>query len=219
MRPGRNRYESWTEEQLQERFGNIEEKMEALSLDSLIQQYQQRVEQENAPGSFFVDAKEVDELKEEIANESLNESSNELPSELSIESSIESSSELSIESSSESSSESSIESSIESSSESSSEPSFESTASLSEDADYETKDYYMTKEDFERLRNDDGKIPVDGQRLHIEDVAEVSTSELQDEEVPFIQLDSSHPNSKHRSNRRDRRRKLRANNESRSRKH
>ena len=191
MRPGRNRYESWTEEQLQERFGNIEEKMEALSLDSLIQQYQQRVEQENAPGSFFVDAKEVDELKEEIANESLNEPSN--------------------ESSSESPIESSIESPIESSN--------ESTASLSEDADYETKDYYMTKEDFERLRNDDGTITIDGQRLHIEDFAEVSASELQDEEVPFIQLDSSHPNSKHRSSRRDRRRKLRANNESRSRKH
>lgn len=80
MRPGRNRYESWTEEQLQERFGNIEEKMEALSLDSLIQQYQQRVERENAPGSFFVDAKEVEELKEEIAKEEANESneSNEL---------------------------------------------------------------------------------------------------------------------------------------------
>ena len=191
MRPGRNRYESWTEEQLQERFGNIEEKMEALSLDSLIQQYQQRVEQENAPGSFFVDAKEVDELKEEIANESLNESSNESP----------------------------IESPNEPPSESSSEPSFESTASLSEDADYETKDYYMTKEDFERLRNDDGTITIDGQRLHIEDFAEVSASELQDEEVPFIQLDSTHPNSKHRSSRRDRRRKLRANNESKSRKH
>lgn len=176
---------------MQERFGNIEEKMEALSLDSLIQQYQQRVEQENAPGSFFVDAKEVDELKEEIANESLNEPSN--------------------ESSSESPIESSIESPIESSN--------ESTASLSEDADYETKDYYMTKEDFERLRNDDGTITIDGQRLHIEDFAEVSASELQDEEVPFIQLDSSHPNSKHRSSRRDRRRKLRANNESRSRKH
>ena len=176
---------------MQERFGNIEEKMEALSLDSLIQQYQQRVEQENAPGSFFVDAKEVDELKEEIANVSFNESSNESP----------------------------IESPNEPPSESSSEPSFESTASLSEDADYETKDYYMTKEDFERLRNDDGTITIDGQRLHIEDFAEVSTSELQDEEVPFIQLDSSHPNSKHRSNRRDRRRKLRANNESRSRKH
>lgn len=181
---------------MQERFGNIEEKMEALSLDSLIQQYQQRVEQENAPGSFFVDAKEVDELKEEIANESLNESS--------------------IESSSESSSESSNEPSSESSNESPSE----STSSLSEDANYETKDYYMTKEDFERLRNDDGTITIDGQRLHIEDFAEVSTSELQDEEVPFIQLESSsHPNSKHRSNRRDRRRKLRANNESRSRKH
>lgn len=191
MRPGRNRYESWTEEQLQERFGNIEEKMEALSLDSLIQQYQQRVEQENAPGSFFVDAKEVDELKEEIANESLNEPSIESPNE----------------------------SSIEPSSESSVESPIESTASLSEDADYETKDYYMTKEDFERLRNDDGTITIDGQRLHIEDFAEVSASELQDEEVPFIQLDSSHPNSKHRSSRRDRRRKLRANNESKSRKH
>ena len=192
---------------MQERFGNIEEKMEALSLDSLIQQYQQRVEQENAPGSFFVDAKEVDELKEEIANESINESS--------IESSSESSNEPSNEPSIEPSSESPIESPIESPSESPSE----STSSLSEDADYETKDYYMTKEDFERLRNDDGTITIDGQRLHIEDFAEVSASELQDEEVPFIQLDSSHPNSKHRSNRRDRRRKLRANNESRSRKH
>ena len=208
MRPGRNRYESWTEEQLQERFGNIEEKMEALSLDSLIQQYQQRVEQENAPGSFFVDAKEVDELKEEIANESINESS------------IESSNESSNEPSNEPSIEPSIEPSSESSSESPSESPSESTSSLSEDADYETKDYYMTKEDFERLRNDDGTITIDGQRLHIEDFAEVSASELQDEEVPFIQLESSsHPNSKHRSNRRDRRRKLRANNESRSRKH
>ena len=176
---------------MQERFGNIEEKMEALSLDSLIQQYQQRVEQENAPGSFFVDAKEVDELKEEIAKESMNESM----------------------------SESMSESQNESMSESSNESMSESTASLSEDADYETKDYYMTKEDFERLRNDDGTITIDGQRLYIEDFADVNDSELQDEEVPFIQLDSSHPNSKRRSNRRDRRRKLRANNESKSRKH
>lgn len=74
----------------------------------------------------------------------------------------------------------------------------------------------MTKEDFERLRNDDGTITIDGQRLHIEDFAEVSDSELQDEEVPFIQLDSSPSPQKHRSSRRDRRRKLRANNESKS---
>ena len=193
MRPGRNRYESWTEEQLQERFGNIEEKMEAFSLDSLIQQYQQRVEQENAPGSFFVDAKEVDQLKEEIAKEQANESANESSNESSNESA------------------NNTHPSIESSN--------ESTASLSEDADYETKDYYMTKEDFERLRNDDGTITIDGQRLHIEDFAEVSDSELQDEEVPFIQLDSSPSPQKHRSSRRDRRRKLRANNESKSRKH
>ena len=70
MRPGKNRYESWTEEQLQERFGNIEEKMEALSLDSLIHQYQQRVEQENSPNSsFLVDEEEVNQLKEEIEKE------------------------------------------------------------------------------------------------------------------------------------------------------
>ena len=193
MRPGRNRYESWTEEQLQERFGNIEEKMEAFSLDSLIQQYQQRVEQENAPGSFFVDAKEVDQLKEEIAKEQANESANESSNESSNESA------------------NNTHPSIESSN--------ESTASLSEDADYETKDYYMTKEDFERLRNDDGTITIDGQRLHIEDFVEDSDSELKDEEVPFIQLDSSPSPQKHRSSRRDRRRKLRANNESKSRKH
>ena len=167
--------------------------MEAFSLDSLIQQYQQRVEQENAPGSFFVDAKEVDQLKEEIAKEQANESANESSNESSNESA------------------NNTHPSIESSN--------ESTASLSEDADYETKDYYMTKEDFERLRNDDGTITIDGQRLHIEDFAEVSDSELQDEEVPFIQLDSSPSPQKHRSSRRDRRRKLRANNESKSRKH
>ena len=28
MRPGKTRYENWTNEQLQERFGNVEEKME-----------------------------------------------------------------------------------------------------------------------------------------------------------------------------------------------
>ena len=74
----------------------------------------------------------------------------------------------------------------------------------------------MTKEDFERLRNDDGTITIDGQRLHIEDFAEVNEAEIRDEEVPFIQLDSSKSS---RRSRRDRRRKLRANNESKSRKH
>ena len=47
MRPGKNRYENWSEEELQERFGNVEEKMEAMSLESVIEGFQERVEKEN----------------------------------------------------------------------------------------------------------------------------------------------------------------------------
>ena len=46
MRPGKTRYENWTNEQLQERFGNVEEKMEAMSLESIVQSYQQKLEEE-----------------------------------------------------------------------------------------------------------------------------------------------------------------------------
>lgn len=69
MRPGKNRYENWSEEQLEERFGNIEEKMEAMSLESLIQGFQERVEEENKPGdatSFRVSENQVKELKAEM---------------------------------------------------------------------------------------------------------------------------------------------------------
>ena len=71
MRPGKNRYENWSEEQLEERFGNIEEKMEAMSLESLIQGFQERVEEENKPGdatSFRVSENQVKELKAEMSS-------------------------------------------------------------------------------------------------------------------------------------------------------
>ena len=156
MRPGKNRYESWTEEQLQERFGNIEEKMEALSLDSLIHQYQQRVEQENSPNSsFLVDEEEVNQLKEEIEKEEQEEKEKEEKEE--------------------------------------------------EEPEYEMNDYYMTKEDFEKLRNDDGTITINGQRLQIEEVSDVGKEDIRDEQVPFIQVSESNP-------RRERRKKLRENN-------
>ena len=159
MRPGKNRYESWTEEQLQERFGNIEEKMEALSLDSLIHQYQQRVEQENSPNSsFLVDEEEVNQLKEEIEKEEQEEIEKE-----------------------------------------------EQQEKEQQDPEYEMNDYYMTKEDFEKLRNDDGTITINGQRLQIEEVSDVGKEDLRDEQVPFIQVSESNP-------RRERRKKLRENN-------
>lgn len=159
MRPGKNRYESWTEEQLQERFGNIEEKMEALSLDSLIHQYQQRVEQENSPNSsFLVDEEEVNQLKEEIEKEEQEEIEKE-----------------------------------------------EQQEKEQQDPEYEMNDYYMTKEDFEKLRNDDGTITINGQRLQIEEVSDVGKEDIRDEQVPFIQVSESNP-------RRERRKKLRENN-------
>ena len=67
MRPGKTRYENWTNEQLQERFGNVEEKMEAMSLESIVQSYQQKVEEEcHGENPFLLDEATVNSVKEEV---------------------------------------------------------------------------------------------------------------------------------------------------------
>ena len=134
MRPGKNRYENWSEEQLEERFGNIEEKMEAMSLESLIQGFQERVEEENKPGdatSFRVSENQVKELKAEMEEEKKEETNEE---------------------------------------------------------EWEEKEFYMTREDYERLKNPDGTITINGENLVIEGIQDVKEGEVQDEEVPFIEV-------------------------------
>lgn len=136
MRPGKNRYENWSEEQLEERFGNIEEKMEAMSLESLIQGFQERVEEENKPGdaaSFRVSEEQVKELKAEMKEEEKKEEE-------------------------------------------------------TNDEEWEEKEFYMTREDYERLKNPDGTITINGENLVIEGIQDVKEGEVQDEEVPFIEV-------------------------------
>lgn len=129
MRPGKNRYENWSEEELQERFGNVEEKMEAMSLESVIEGFQERVEKENQPvneEAFHVSEEEVKGLKEEMKKE--------------------------------------------------------------EEEEWEEKEYYMTREDFEKLRNPDGTITINGENLVIEGISDVKEGEIKDEEVPFVEV-------------------------------
>ena len=126
MRPGKNRYENWSEEELQERFGNVEEKMEAMSLESVIEGFQERVEKENQPvneEAFHVSEEEMKGLKEEMKKE--------------------------------------------------------------EEEEWEEKEYYMTREDFEKLKNPDGTITINGENLVIEGISDVKEGEIKDEEVPF----------------------------------
>ena len=129
MRPGKNRYENWSEEELQERFGNVEEKMEAMSLESVIEGFQERVEKENQPvneEAFHVSEEEVKGLKEEMKKE--------------------------------------------------------------EEEEWEEKEYYMTREDFEKLKNPDGTITINGENLVIEGISDVKDGEIKDEEVPFVEV-------------------------------
>ena len=144
MRPGKNRYENWSEEQLEERFGNIEEKMEAMSLESLIQGFQERVEEENKPGdatSFRVSENQVKELKEEMEEEKKKE-----------------------------------------------EEKAKKEEEETNEEEWEEKEFYMTREDYERLKNPDGTITINGENLVIEGIQDVKEGEVQDEEVPFIEV-------------------------------
>lgn len=143
MRPGKNRYENWSEEQLEERFGNIEEKMEAMSLESLIQGFQERVEEENKPGdatSFRVSENQVKELKAEMEEEKKEEEKAKKEEE------------------------------------------------ETNEEEWEEKEFYMTREDYERLKNPDGTITINGENLVIEGIQDVKEGEVQDEEVPFIEV-------------------------------
>lgn len=147
MRPGKNRYENWSEEQLEERFGNIEEKMEAMSLESLIQGFQERVEEENKPGdatSFRVSENQVKELKAEMEEEKKEEEEKE-------------------------------------------EKAKKEEEETNEE-EWEEKEFYMTREDYERLKNPDGTITINGENLVIEGIQDVKEGEVQDEEVPFIEV-------------------------------
>ena len=144
MRPGKNRYENWSEEQLEERFGNIEEKMEAMSLESLIQGFQERVEEENKPGdatSFRVSENQVKELKAEMEEEKKKE-----------------------------------------------EEKAKKEEEETNEEEWEEKEFYMTREDYERLKNPDGTITINGENLVIEGIQDVKEGEVQDEEVPFIEV-------------------------------
>ena len=147
MRPGKNRYENWSEEQLEERFGNIEEKMEAMSLESLIQGFQERVEEENKPGdatSFRVSENQVKELKAEMEEEKKKEEEK--------------------------------------------EEMVEKEEEETNEEEWEEKEFYMTREDYERLKNPDGTITINGENLVIEGIQDVKEGEVQDEEVPFIEV-------------------------------
>ena len=152
MRPGKNRYENWSEEQLEERFGNIEEKMEAMSLESLIQGFQERVEEENKPGdaaSFRVSEERVKELKEEMKEEEKKEEEEMKEVE---------------------------------------EEKAKKEEEETNEEEWEEKEFYMTREDYERLKNPDGTITINGENLVIEGIQDVKEGEVQDEEVPFIEV-------------------------------
>ena len=149
MRPGKNRYENWTEEQLQERFGNIEDKMEAMSLETVVHNFQERVERENQVNTNFkVSEDEVNSLKSEIEKEKKLE---------------------------------------------------EKESDVNPEEEWEEKEYYMTKEDFERMKNPDGTITINGERLVIENIDDVDESEVIDKEVPFLEIDKKKTKQRNRS--------------------
>ena len=165
MRPGKNRYENWTDEQLQERFGNIEDKMEAMSLESIIQQFQEKVEKDNQVNTTFqVSDEEISSLKSEIEKEKQEEAETETETETKTVQDSQDSQENSADSS--------------------------DSAEMEgeEGVEWEKKDYYITKEDFERLKNEDGTITINGERLVIEDICDVANDDIE-EEVPFLQID------------------------------
>ena len=162
MRTGKNRYENWTDEQLQERFGNIEDKMEAMSLESIIQQFQEKVEKDNQVNTTFqVSDEEISSLKSEIEKEKQEEAEGETETETETVQDSQDGQENSADS---------------------------SEMEGEEEVEWEKKDYYITKEDFERLKNEDGTITINGERLVIEDICDVANDEIE-EEVPFLQID------------------------------
>lgn len=165
MRPGKNRYENWTDEQLQERFGNIEDKMEAMSLESIIQQFQEKVEKDNQVNTTFqVSDEEISSLKSEIEKEKQKEE----------------------------------EMAQEALAAQEAQENEESSNMEEEEVEWEKKDYYITKEDFERLKNGDGTITINGERLVIEDICDVTSDEIE-EEVPFLEIDEK-PKKKEKKN-------------------
>ena len=165
MRPGKNRYENWTDEQLQERFGNIEDKMEAMSLESIIQQFQEKVEKDNQVNTTFqVSDEEISSLKSEIEKEKQEEAEGETETETEAVQDSQDGQENSADS-------------------------LDSAEMEGEEGvEWEKKDYYITKEDFERLKNEDGTITINGERLVIEDICDVANDDIE-EEVPFLQID------------------------------
>ena len=103
--------------------------MEAMSLESVIEGFQERVEKENQPvneEAFHVSEEEMKGLKEEMKKE--------------------------------------------------------------EEEEWEEKEYYMTREDFEKLKNPDGTITINGENLVIEGISDVKEGEIKDEEVPFVEV-------------------------------
>ena len=153
MRPGKTRYENWTNEQLQERFGNVEEKMEAMSLEEIIQNYQKNVEENcSVDNPFMVDESTVSQLKKEVEEEKSQKEKDEKSDKKGEENREEHD---------------------------------------QEDTDeYETKDYYLTREDLEKMMNDDGTITIGGQRLKIEEIADVNEEDIEGKEVPFLELEN-----------------------------
>ena len=57
-----------------------------------------------------------------------------------------------------------------------------------EEEEWEEKEYYMTREDFEKLKNPDGTITINGENLVIEGISDVKEGEIKDEEVPFVEV-------------------------------
>ena len=126
-----------------------------MSLESIIQQFQEKVEKENQVNTTFqVSDEEISSLKSEIEKEKQAEAEAEAQEVQEVQENSADSSEMEGE----------------------------------EEVEWEKKDYYITKEDFERLKNEDGTITINGERLVIENICDVANDEIE-EEVPFLQID------------------------------
>ena len=191
MRPGKTRYEDWTNEQIQERFGNVEERMEAMSLEDIIKNYQERVEEEcQGDNPFLIDESTVESLKQEVKVEK----------------------EM-IEKEKEEEEEREMKMKEEEENEIPTNPSLEIEEDENEE-EYETNEYYMTREDLEKMMNDDGTITINGQRLKIEEIMDVGDEEMVDEEVPFLEV-VEEEFQENKMDKAQRRQKLRENNQKR----
>ena len=189
MRPGKTRYEDWTNEQIQERFGNVEERMEAMSLEDIIKSYQQRVEEEcQGDNPFLIDESTVESLKQEVKEDKEKEEKEEKEEKV-VEEVEEDKQDKDV----------------------STNPSLDVEESGNEE-EYETNEYYMTREDLEKMMNDDGTITINGQRLKIEEIMDVEDQEVVDEEVPFLEV-VEEEFQENKMDRAQRRQKLRENNQ------